>query len=64
MFIFWKLYVLPWGQMSLWGNFVPQMADLDNNLLISLNTLPFIKPKTRAQKRIGRSEERRVGKEC
>lgn len=39
--------------MSLWGNFVPQMADLDNNLLISLNTLPFIKPKTRAQKRIG-----------
>lgn len=46
-------YVLPWGQMSLWGIFVPQMIDLDNNLLISLNLLPFIKPKTRAEQRIG-----------
>lgn len=46
-------YVLPWGQMSLWGSLVPQMVDLNNNFLILLNTLPFIKPKTRSQKKIG-----------
>src|SRR5271163_2991776 len=29
------------------------MVDLENNLLMTLNSLPFIIPKTRAQRRIG-----------
>lgn len=43
--------------MSFWGDFVPEIVDLNNNLLIFSNTLPFIKPKTRAIKRIGPHNE-------
>lgn len=43
VFIFWKLYVLPWGAMSFWG------ATLCPICLC----LPFIKPNTKSKDRIG-----------
>ena len=47
-------YVLPYGQMSLWGKFVPQMLDYfnDNSFILSY-TLPIFIPKTRAINKIG-----------
>lgn len=49
--------MLPYGQMSLWGIYVPEMVDFNNELMILFNTIPFIKPKTRANKRIGPHNE-------
>src|SRR5690606_12660961 len=50
----WKgLYVLPFGQMSYWGELICRTwsdFDIDNILFSSL--LPFISPKVRASKRI------------
>lgn len=43
--------------MSLWGKLLPQMVDFNHELIIILNTLPFIKPKIRADKRIGPHNE-------
>jgi LAGLIDADG DNA endonuclease family len=51
-FIFWKLYVLPWGQISFWAIFEwPKWLDLND--IFKLNILAFIKPRVRADKRIG-----------
>jgi ubiquinol-cytochrome c reductase cytochrome b subunit len=47
-------YVLPYGQMSLWGIKVPQMLDiLNDNLLVISYTVPIFKTKTRAIEKIG-----------
>lgn len=47
-------YVLPYGQMSLWGKIVPQMLDYSiENLIILSYTTPIFKPKTRPIKKIG-----------
>ena len=45
------MYVLPYGQMSLWGIDVPQMILYDEISFMLL--LPFSSPKLRAVKRIG-----------
>jgi ubiquinol-cytochrome c reductase cytochrome b subunit len=48
------LYVLPWGQISFWANFEwPIWLNLNNIFIIKISTLAFIKPKVRADKRIG-----------
>src|SRR6266511_3825597 len=52
------MYVLPYGQMSLWGSlFCPkwfQFLDLESNGLFYCSTvLPFISPKTKSNNRIG-----------
>lgn len=50
-------YVLPFGQMSLWGIFMcPKWVEFLNkgsNVYIYSLTIPFLLPKTRSRKRIG-----------
>lgn len=45
------MYVLPYGQMSLWGFKEPQMSLYDELCVMSI--VPFSTPKIRAIKRIG-----------
>lgn len=51
------LYVLPYGQMSLWGKLMCpkwfEFLNIQSNVNIYSLSLPFILPKTRAIKRIG-----------
>ena len=51
------LYVLPYGQMSLWGILVCpkwfKFIDIESNGLIYSTVLPFISPKTKSKNRIG-----------
>jgi len=54
--IFGKLYVLPWGQMSYWGeNYFAQNGDFFSYQMKTHANLPlmFTSPRTRAIKRIG-----------
>ena len=50
-------YVIVWGQMSLWGNlFVPQMLNFNSTSNL-FYTIPFIRPRTKANERIGPHDE-------
>ena len=50
-------YVLPYGQMSLWGNLMCpkwfEILNIGSNVKIYILSIPFILPKTRALRRIG-----------
>lgn len=56
------LYVLPFGQMSLWGNnflcptwfdYFQELLNIESTINLYNSILPFITPKTRSDKRIG-----------